>query len=189
MLPDVTPYLAWAKTPPEAWILILKASGCSASSPGTAEVPPVANSASESATLSADLTKALKTGSLSARVAAKDDRDRPLIACDSAGNKYLLSPTVLDRTNIKAASASRSQVSANWVIDLNFNDRGTELLADLSDEMVPGAEFGGMQFAIVLNGTVLSAPGFVSVISNGQAQIAGNFTETSAKALAAKIAP
>ncbi len=38
------------------------------------------------------------------------------------------------------------------------------------------------QFAIVLDGKVISAPTFNGVITNGQAQITGNFTETGARA-------
>jgi preprotein translocase subunit SecD len=43
------------------------------------------------------------------------------------------------------------------------------------------------QFAIVLDGKVISAPTFNGVITNGDAQISGNFTETSAKSLATSL--
>ena len=42
-------------------------------------------------------------------------------------------------------------------------------------------------FAIVLDGKVISAPYFESVIADGTSQITGNFTETEAKSLATSL--
>ena len=43
------------------------------------------------------------------------------------------------------------------------------------------------QFAVVLDGQVISAPTFNGVIPNGSAQISGNFTESSANSLATSL--
>ncbi|NUR40544.1 MAG: hypothetical protein HOV73_10705, partial [Streptomyces sp.] len=43
------------------------------------------------------------------------------------------------------------------------------------------------QFAIVLDGTVLSAPSVAQAITGGEAEIYGSFTEASARELAADL--
>ena len=70
-----------------------------------------------------------------------------------------------------------------WQVDLSIGGQGKQVFADLSQNMV-GTE---KQFAIVLDGMVISAPTFNGVITNGDAQISGNFTETSAKSLATSL--
>ena len=57
------------------------------------------------------------------------------------------------------------------------------VFADLSEAMA-GTE---QQFAIVLDGQVISAPTFNGRIPDGNAQITGNFTKTSAESLATSL--
>lgn len=63
-------------------------------------------------------------------------------------------------------------------VDIAFNSRGTRLFAKLSSENV------GRQFAIVLDGKVLSAPVFREAILGGRAQITGSFTVQGSQDLA-----
>ena len=60
---------------------------------------------------------------------------------------------------------------------------GKKVFADLSNAMA-GSE---QQFAVVLDGMVISAPTFEGRIPDGNAQISGNFTQKSAESLATSL--
>ena len=115
-----------------------------------------------------------------------DTADQPLVTCgtaDDASTKYLLSPAAVEGTDLTGASAGIPQNQVQWQVDLSIGGQGKQVFADLSQNMVGS----GKQFAIVLDGKVISAPTFTGVITNGDAQISGNFTETSAKSLATSL--
>jgi preprotein translocase subunit SecD len=115
-----------------------------------------------------------------------DSPDKPLVTCgadDDASTKYLLSPAAVEGTDLTGASAGIPQNQVQWQVDLSIGGQGKQVFADLSQNMV-GTD---KQFAIVLDGKVISAPTFNGVITNGDAQISGNFTETSAKSLATSL--
>ncbi len=110
-----------------------------------------------------------------------DVPDKPLITCDAHGNKYLLSVAAIEGTQLSSASAGApDQQNVQWSVNLGFNGSGRKTFADLSKALVGTQK----QFAIVLDGKVLSAPVFNSEILNGQAQITGNFTQAEALSLA-----
>jgi preprotein translocase subunit SecD len=67
-----------------------------------------------------------------------------------------------------------------WGVDLAFNGDGTDKFAEISRTLY-GTE---KQFAIVLDGQVISAPTMNGIITNGEAQITGDFTEAEATSLA-----
>ena len=74
---------------------------------------------------------------------------------------------------------------------LQFNEQGTETFKQLSERLY-GYGQGGQQdprsqFAIVLDGSVVSAPTMNSVISDGKAQITGDLTEDEAKFLSEQL--
>lgn len=75
------------------------------------------------------------------------------------------------------------QGGVGWQVNLSIGGEGRQVFADLSRQMV-GTE---QQFAIVLDGNVISFPGFDGVITGGDAQISGDFTETEAKDLATSL--
>jgi preprotein translocase subunit SecD len=66
---------------------------------------------------------------------------------------------------------------------LTLGGQGKQVFADLSRAMVGTNQ----QFAVVLDGRVISSPGFTGVIPNGEAQITGSFTESSANSLATSL--
>lgn len=180
--------LAWAKTPPQVWEAVFLSSKCLPRSPGVALVPAIANTLAANPTMStAELTKALADKNNTRLVQATDDGDRPLVACDTSGNKYLLSAAAIEGHDVTSASSGIGQNSIAWQVNLSFNDQGANIFADLSRAMVSGGSYGGMQFAIVLDGTLLSAPTFNGVITGGNAQITGNFTQDSATSLATSL--
>ncbi|MEO0635969.1 MAG: protein translocase subunit SecD [Pseudomonadota bacterium] len=67
------------------------------------------------------------------------------------------------------------------VVNFTFNSRGGQIFADITQRNV------GRPFAIVLDGTVLTAPVINEPILGGAGQISGNFTAESANALAIQI--
>ncbi|MDD9912852.1 MAG: protein translocase subunit SecD [Alphaproteobacteria bacterium] len=79
--------------------------------------------------------------------------------------------------SLTSAGASFDQYSQP-AVDIAFDNRGTRIFAKLSTENV------GRQFAIVLDGEVLSAPVFREPILGGRAQISGSFTVQESQDLA-----
>jgi preprotein translocase subunit SecD len=113
----------------------------------------------------------------------EDDPDKPLVTCDEEGIKYLLSVAALEGTDLSSASAGIPDQQTNWVVNLKFDGDGSDKFADISRALV-GTE---KQFAIVLDGQVLSAPTMDGLITNGEAQISGNFNQESAQSLATSL--
>ena len=109
-----------------------------------------------------------------------DDPSKPLITCDDSGGKYLLSKAVIEGTSLSSASAGIPQQSTSWAVLLKLKGGAVRTFADISRKLYAN---GGL-FAIVLDGKVLSSPGFTSPILDGNAQITGSFTESSATSLA-----
>jgi preprotein translocase subunit SecD len=117
-----------------------------------------------------------------------DDPDRPLITCEpgedgTAPTKYLLSKAVIEGTDLESASAGIPQAEVAWVVNLEIGGVGQDVFSRVSSELLDT----GRQFAIVLDGQVISAPTMNGRITNGQAQISGNFTEASAQSLATSL--
>lgn len=115
-----------------------------------------------------------------------DDPTTWLVTCgteDDAATKYLLSPAVIEGTDLKEASAGIPQGSVAYEVNLTLGGDGKKAFADLSSAMA-GSE---QQFAVVLDGQVISAPTFDGRIPDGNARISGNFTRTSAESLATSL--
>ncbi|MFZ2015320.1 MAG: protein translocase subunit SecD, partial [Nocardioides sp.] len=98
-------------------------------------------------------------------------------------NKFLLSPALIKGTQITSASAGIPQQQVQWVVNLQLDSAGAAEQLKLSQAMAGTQD----QFAIVLDGQVISAPVFQGVIAGGNSQISGNFTESSAKSLATSL--
>jgi preprotein translocase subunit SecD len=112
-----------------------------------------------------------------------DDPDLPLVTCDRDGVKYLLSVSMIEGTNLTSASAGIPSQGVNWAVDLKFDGAGTEEFTKISRALFGTNE----QFAIVLDGIVLSPPTMEGVITNGEAQITGDFSEAEATGLATSL--
>lgn len=110
-----------------------------------------------------------------------DDPAKPLLACDKRGTtKYLLSPAIIEGTQLSNASYGIPQNDVQYVVNLDFNGDATSTFAEVTRALVGTQK----QFAIVLDGVVLSAPVVNSPITDGNAQISGSFTAGSARSLA-----
>jgi len=113
----------------------------------------------------------------------KDDPDQPLVTCDPDGlTKYLLTPAIIEGTDLTDASFGIPQNEAQYVVTLDFNKHGRGIFADATGLIAST----GQRFAIVLDGQVISAPTAEARISNG-AQISGDFTQAEAKNLATSL--
>jgi preprotein translocase subunit SecD len=121
-----------------------------------------------------------------------DDPTVPLITCDVTGTqKYILGPVEVEGANISDASngtvQSQTGASTNtWAVNLDFDGLGTQAFADVTQRLFPLAAPRN-QFAITLDGFVITAPATQAVITGGSAQITGNFDRDSSKVLADQL--
>ena len=152
--------MKFAETPPDGWVQKFNSFSCPA--PGSAPVV--------------------------------DNPDEPLITCDANGLPYLLTKSIIEGTGLQDAGAEVPDKDVQWVVtlDLKSDDKFTKAYpaADYKD---PTDVFGkitsaysgtGKQFAMVLDGTILSAPTMNAPITDGNSQITGDFTEETARNLA-----
>jgi preprotein translocase subunit SecD len=117
--------------------------------------------------------------------------DQPLVTCDDNGVKYLLGPVEIEGADIADASSGvattqNGSSTGQWVVDLTFNDKGTTEFADVTTRLF-GLTGVQNQFAIVLDGKVITAPTTGGAFTDGRAQISGSFTQESAKTLADQL--
>nr|WP_254069225.1 protein translocase subunit SecD [Herbiconiux sp. VKM Ac-2851] len=117
--------------------------------------------------------------------------DQPLVTCDDNGVKYLLGPVEIEGADIADASAGvattqQGASTGQWVVDISFNDAGTAKFADVTTRLF-GLQGVQNQFAIVLDGKVITAPTTGGAFTDGKAQISGSFTQNSAQSLADQL--
>ncbi|MGV2819413.1 protein translocase subunit SecD [Brevibacterium casei] len=118
--------------------------------------------------------------------------DEPVVACAQDGSaKYVLGPVELSGDHLKDASfgyaAGANGVQTNQpAVNLEFDDTGREIFKQITSA-ITGLQQPYNQFAIALDGLVLSAPTSNAVISDGRAEISGNFTLDEAQTLANQL--
>ena len=114
-----------------------------------------------------------------------DDPAQYLISCEKDGSvKYALAPADLVGTDIDSATAGLPQQGAGgWQVELQMTNEGAKKFAD-STTKLSALESPNDQFAIVLDGVVISAPSVNEAILGGSAVISGSFTADEARALA-----
>jgi preprotein translocase subunit SecD len=121
-----------------------------------------------------------------------DDPALPMITCDELGlYKYILGPVEVRGANISDAFAGTVQTSTGastntWAVNLEFDAEGTAAFGAVTQRLF-GLQSPLNQFAITLDGLVITAPSTNAVITNGQAQITGNFDQASATTLADQL--
>ncbi|MCW2765347.1 MAG: protein-export rane protein SecD [Nocardioides sp.] len=116
----------------------------------------------------------------------EDNPDKPLVTCgtgDQTGVKYLLSAAAVEGTDLKSASAGIPQGQLDWVVSVEIGGAGKDEFTKISRALYGTQK----QFAIVLDGQVISAPTMNGLITDGRAQISGNFTEATANSLATSL--
>ena len=113
-----------------------------------------------------------------------DVSDRALFACNREGTeKYLLSPTLIEGSQLASAAAGVPANQVAWVVDLEFNAEGGAAFEAATRALSAKGEPQN-RFAIVLDGVSISAPSVDEAIPGGRAQIEGSFNQQSATELA-----
>ena len=121
-----------------------------------------------------------------------DDPTLPIATCDTYGfSKYILGPVEVEGTDIADANAGTVTTSTGastntWAVNLKFTGTGSDKFAATTGRLFPLAAPQN-QFAITLDGYVITAPTLQAVITGGTAQITGNFDKNSSKALADQL--
>ena len=121
-----------------------------------------------------------------------DDPSVPLVTCDVDGlSKFILGPVEVDGANISDASngtitTSTGASTNTWAVNLEFDEIGTAGFSTVTQRLFP-LEQPRNQFAITLDGFVITAPTTQAVITNGSAQITGSFDRDSSKVLADQL--
>ncbi|MFE7562124.1 hypothetical protein [Kitasatospora sp. NPDC057500] len=175
----------------------------------TPTVPPGSPSGATVEAAPSDPTDALPQGTappeLAARFAALDcaqDRNlpdlrvaasAPALAFGSAAEhgvwyKFALGPASVNSADIVGAEASfAAQEAGSWQVRLSFNAAGAKDFADSTGRLadLPGP---GNEFAIVVDGEVMSHPYVREAITGGEAVISGSFTREAAEQLASVLA-
>ena len=118
--------------------------------------------------------------------------DEPLVTCEVDGSvKYVLGPVEVSGENI--ADATNGQVTTQsgattgeWAVNIVFDGTGTKAFSTVTTRL-SGLQGVQNQFAIVLDGKVISAPRTLAVITDGKPQITGSFTQETSKVLADQL--
>ncbi|MFH6687370.1 protein translocase subunit SecD [Cellulosimicrobium funkei] len=118
--------------------------------------------------------------------------DSAFVSCADDGTaKYILGPVEIEGTDISNASSGlrvgqNGVVTNEWVVNIEFDSEGTKAFRDVTTRLttLPSPQ---NQFAMVLDGLVISAPVSQVAIPDGKAEISGSFTRDSAATLANQL--
>jgi preprotein translocase subunit SecD len=116
--------------------------------------------------------------------------NEPLVTCDANGTaKFVLGPVEVPGTDISNASSSlvltsQGASTGEWGVNITFTGKGGDKFQAISNRLI-ALDPPRSQFAVVLDGQVITAPVVQGVTS--QPQITGNFTQASAKTLADQL--
>ncbi|MCH6470254.1 protein translocase subunit SecD [Sinomonas terrae] len=135
----------------------------------------------------------------------RSDPSKPLVTCQPAANgnpavKYILGPVEIPGSDISGSTyglvqGQQGAVTNQWAVNIQFNADGTKKFKDVTQRLnsfysaanSTGSSDPRAQFAIVLDDKVLSAPQALAVITDGNPQITGNFTQQTAQTLSDQL--
>lgn len=169
--------------------------GSSEGDGGESETPAEPSNASDPAWITDDIKAAFEALDCSTEFRAPgqvDDPTLPLVTCDSEKSaKFILGPVEVEGANISDAYSGTRQTSTGastneWVINLEFDATGTTAFSAVTGRLF-SLESPRNQFAVTLDGYVITAPSTNAVIPNGKAEISGSFTQESATSLADQL--
>ncbi|HWS58381.1 MAG TPA: protein translocase subunit SecD, partial [Actinotalea sp.] len=129
---------------------------------------------------------------LTGGAAAVGDPEAAVVACSQDGTaKYVLGPVELEGQDIDSASSGlqvgpTGALTNEWVTNIDMTSEGTAIFRDVTTRLLL-LESPRNQFAMVLDGLVISAPAVNSIIADGNAEISGSFTRESAATLAQQL--
>ncbi|MEU9038239.1 protein translocase subunit SecD [Streptomyces sp. NPDC048352] len=109
----------------------------------------------------------------------------PMIACGRRGDawgKWVLGPAQVNGQDVKDAQGVIDQQRGQWIVTMQFTDKGADKFAKITGELAT-KQSPQNQFAIVLDGEVISDPSVGQALTGGNAEISGGFTQQSAQDL------
>ncbi|WP_393055714.1 protein translocase subunit SecD [Streptomyces sp. LN549] len=106
-----------------------------------------------------------------------------VVACEQDGSaKYVLGPAEVDGTDVDSAKAAINQQNGQWIVQMEFTGGGAKKFHTTTGKLAQ-QQSPQNQFAIALDGEVVSAPS-VSTALSANAEISGSFNQQSAEELA-----
>lgn len=123
---------------------------------------------------------------------APADPDAASVACDQTGvAKYILGPQEMSGSDVATATSGpelsqQGTMTGRYEVRLDLTSDGGAIFADITGR-IKDLESPRNQFAMVLDGVVISAPSVSQTITGGQASITGTFTQESAQQLANQL--
>ncbi|MBQ0854296.1 protein translocase subunit SecD [Streptomyces sp. NPDC057621] len=157
----------------------------------SAAASPSASASTDPATakLQAEYTK-LDCSKKTVRAKAGDGvkAGDPTVACgqNSQGQwqKYILGPAEVEGTDVdKASAVFDTQGAAGWKVTMDFTGKGGKKFASITGKLAQN-QSPQNQFAIVLDGEVVSDPYVSQALTGGTAEISGSFDQQEAQDLA-----
>lgn len=150
--------------------------------PGT--TPPPAGDAAAVAKLQKDFESLdCSTKESRAKAAFGSKATDTIAACSQTGDaKYILGPAEIEGTDVKKAKAVIDQQRGMWIVQMDFTGKGSKKFQSITGKLSK-QQSPQNQFAIALDGQVVSAPS-VSQTLSGSAEISGSFNQRSATDLA-----
>lgn len=106
-----------------------------------------------------------------------------VVACEQDGSaKYVLGPAEVDGTDVDSAKAAINQQTGQWIVQMEFTGGGSKKFNKTTGKLAQ-QQSPQNQFAIALDGEVVSAPSVSQALSKN-AEISGSFNQQSAEELA-----
>ena len=111
----------------------------------------------------------------------------PTVACGQNAQKqwqkYILGPAEVEGTDVEKASAVfDTQGAAGWKVTMDFTSKGSDKFAKITGKLAQN-QSPQNQFAIVLDGEVVSDPFVNQALTGGSAEISGSFDQQEAQDL------
>ncbi|HEY3905076.1 MAG TPA: protein translocase subunit SecD [Streptosporangiaceae bacterium] len=115
-----------------------------------------------------------------------------IVACDGSGVKYVLGTPIVLGQDLRSPKAQLDSTNNQWVVTFNLDGKASKSFGTQSTTMYNAYYNASTQaqtsvldeFAIVLDGRVVSAPTIQQPITGGSGQITGSFTQKSSTDLA-----
>ncbi|MET9855120.1 protein translocase subunit SecD [Streptomyces sp. NPDC006450] len=109
----------------------------------------------------------------------------PTLACgkrDGVWYKWVLGPAQVNGQDVKDAKGIIDPQRGMWIVTMQFTDKGADKFAKITGELA-AKQSPQNQFAIVLDGEVISDPSVSQALTGGNAEISGGFTQQTAQDL------
>jgi preprotein translocase subunit SecD len=124
-----------------------------------------------------------------------DNPNAQIVACDSTGLKYVLDVAKVSGNNLHSIAAALNS-NNQWVVNFNLDGQGQTAFGTMTTQMytkyfnpATGQQTSVLdEFAIVLDGNVVSAPQITQPITAGSGEITGGGTNGFTQAQATSLA-